>query len=245
MENMDEIETKTEETEAVAVESNPAYTQLILPGAILLAALIISGTLFYTRGGGTAQIGNPNTKPEKVEVKVSSSDHMLGDKDAKIEIVEFSDFQCPFCRSFWSDALVQIKREYVDTGKAVFVYKHYPLSFHPAAQPAAEASECAAEQGKFWEFHDKIFQEQEKLGQGTITFGDSEIKTWAAATGLDMGQFNQCFDGGKYAEKVSEDLSYGSQLGVSGTPTVFINGQKIVGAQPFANFKAIIDPLLK
>lgn len=84
----------------------------------------------------------------------------IGDRDAKVVIVEFSDFECPFCRRFFTDTLPQIKKNYVDTGKAVMYYRHLPLDFHPLAKPFAMASECANEQGKFWEFHDKIFQEQ-------------------------------------------------------------------------------------
>ncbi|MBI2062667.1 MAG: DsbA family protein [Candidatus Yanofskybacteria bacterium] len=245
----DSREAVAEITAADALKPNETklnYTQFILPGAILLAALIISGTLFYTRGGmGTAQIGDSGTKTERVDVKIGSGDHVLGNKDAKVTIVEFSDFQCPFCRSFWSGTLPQIKRDYVDTGKAKFVYKHYPLDFHSGARPAAEASECANDQGKFWEFHDKVFEEQAKLGQGTIQFGKPEIVKWAGVIELNMSQFNECFNSGKYAQHVSDDMAQGSKAGVGGTPTTFINGQKIVGAQPFANFQAVIEGLLK
>ncbi|MBI2063788.1 MAG: DsbA family protein [Candidatus Yanofskybacteria bacterium] len=237
--------------EAVDVQqpaSKPAYAQFILPGAILLAALIVSGTLLYTRGGnGAAQIGGSgaNQPAEKVDIKINSDDHVLGNKNAKITIVEFSDFQCPFCRSFWSGAFPEIKKNYIDTGKARFVYKHYPLDFHSGARPAAEASECANDQGKFWEFHDRVFEEQTKLGQGTIQFGNPEIVKWAGALGLNMDQFNECFNSGKYAQRVSDDMAQGTKAGVGGTPTSYVNGQKIVGAQPYTIFQAIIEGLLK
>lgn len=255
--NQEPIEQPVPEAEATLAvahsgggQAKPPYAHFLLPGAILLGALIVSGTLLYTRGsfgGGKAQIGGAGTaKQEKpVEVKLGPNEHMLGNANAKVTIVEFSDFQCPFCRRFWSDALPQIKKEYVDTGKAKFVYKHYPLSFHPGAKPAAEGSECANEQGKFWEFHDKVFSEQEKQGQGTIQFGKPELKKWAGQIGLNISQFNQCLDSGKYSKLVDDDFAYGSELGVSGTPTTFINGQRIVGAQPFTSFKAVIDSLFK
>ena len=233
--------------ESVRAEATvkPAYAQFILPGAILVASLIVSGTLLFTRGGGgeTAQIGGAGTKQpaEKVDVKVGAGDHVLGNSNAKVAIVEFSDFQCPFCRSFWSGALAQIKKEYIDTGKVKLVYKHFPLDFHPGARPAAEASECANDQGKFWEFHDKVFEEQAKLGQGTIQFGKPEIVKWAAATGLNMTQFNECFNSGKHVQRVSDDMAQGTEAGVSGTPNFFVNGQRIIGAQPFASFKAVLD----
>lgn len=234
------------------IAAKPFYTQFLLPGAILLAALIVSGTLLWTRGApsgigkdGSAQIGGAGDPSKPVDVKVRANDHILGNKDAKVTIVEFSDFQCPFCRSFWSNTLSQIKKDYIDTGKAQFVYKHFPLDFHPGAKPAAEGSECASDQGKFWEMHDKIYEEQAKLGQGTVQFTKQDVAKWAAAVGLNMNQFNQCVSSGKYSQLVGDDLAYGSSLGISGTPTFFINGQRVVGAQPFAAFQAVIDGLLK
>ena len=222
------------------------YTQFLIPGAILLAAIFISGTLLFTRSGGTAQIGDSVVKPkDKVEVKIGDRDHVLGNPDAKVLFVEFSDFQCPFCRSFWSGALPEIKKNYIDTGKVMFIYKHFPLDFHLGAIPAAEGSECAGEQGKFWEMHDKIYEEQTRQGQGTIQFGQEDVAGWAKGIGLKMDQFNQCISSGKYTSVVNDDAEYGASLGVSGTPTSFINGQRVVGAQPYATFKALIDSQLK
>jgi len=226
----------------------PAYLQLALPISILVAAALISGSIFYTRGGATqsggANIGN-NPPASKVDIKVGPDEHTLGDKNAKVTIVEYSDFQCPFCRRFWRETLPELKREYINTGKARFVYRHFPLDFHPAAMPSAKAVECANERGKFWEMHDKIFEEQDKLGQGTIQFTVADIKKWAAQIGLDRGSFDQCLDSDRYNQQVTSDLNSGSQAGVSGTPTVFINGQRVVGAQPYASFKAVIDSLGK
>ncbi|MEX1064105.1 MAG: DsbA family protein [Candidatus Paceibacterota bacterium] len=230
-------------------ENKPAYLQFVLPGSILIAALLISGTLIFTRNqggelaqigsGGNGQIGGP------VEINVNSDDHVLGDKDAEVTIVEFSDFQCPFCRALWSGAIEDIKRDYIATGKARLVYKHYPLEdIHPGARPAAEASECAAEQGKFWEYHDKIFEEQEKLGQGTVPFTSPDLKKWAAQIGLDSGAFNGCLDSAKYADKVTDHLNQGISAGVSGTPATYINGRLVPGAQSYQTFKAVIDSFL-
>lgn len=224
-------------------------TKLILPGSILIAALLVSGSVvFYSLstgglGANIKQAGGP-AAGEKVDVS-ADDDAFIGNEKAKVTVVEFSDFQCPFCRSFWSGAYQQIKKEYVDTGKIKFVYRDYPLSFHPASQVSAEASECAHEQGKFWEMHDKIFGEQAKQGAGTITYGASELKKWASQIGLNMNTFNQCLDTGKYKSEVEKDFADGSAYGVSGTPTLYVNGNPIVGAQPFSAFKAIIDEELK
>ncbi len=241
-------EPKLETAAKTAIEKSP-YLQLALPISIIIAALLISGSLFYAKTSpqnagqsGQAVIGD---QLAKVEMKINADDHILGSKNAKVTIIEYSDFQCPFCRRFWKESLPQLKKEYIDTGKAVFVYRHYPLDFHPGAFPAAKASECAAELGKFWELHDKIFQEQDKLGQGTVQFTAADIKNWAGQIGLEAGNFNRCLDSAKYDKRVSGDLESGAAAGVSGTPTVFISGQRIVGAQPYANFKAVIDSLLK
>lgn len=221
--------------------------KLFLPVSILLSAVLVSGTLLYVNrdkiGDGAetrAQIGQREAAGVGID-----DDAMLGDKNASVTIIEFSDFQCPFCRKFWEDTLPQIKKEYIDTGKARLIYRDFPLDFHAGAEPAAEAAECAEEQDKFWEFHDRVFAEQAKQGQGTIQFGVDDLKKWAKGINLNTTKFNQCLDSGKYKDEVAKDVAEGTAAGVSGTPTVFVNGQKIVGAQPFAAFKAVIDQALK
>lgn len=232
---------------SVSTVSALDINKLFLPVSILLSAILVSGTLLYVNrdkiGGGAetrAQIGQRGA----VEVGIDD-DAMLGDKNAPVTIIEFSDFQCPFCRKFWEGTLPQIKKEYVDTGKARFVYRDFPLDFHPGAEPAAEAAECAEEQDKFWEFHDRVFAEQAKQGQGTIQFGVDDLKKWAKGINLNTTKFDQCLDSGKYKDEVAKDVAEGTAAGVSGTPTIFVNGQKIVGAQSFAAFKAVIDQALK
>ena len=233
--------------------SNDKY-KLFLPISIIVAAIIISGAVLYgkttsPKTAGVPSVQNNNNAPVQPSGPVNVSvddDPMLGNPKAKVTIVEFSDFQCPFCRTFWSGAFQQIKTEYIDTGKVRFVYRDFPLSFHPAAQPAAEAAQCANDQGKFWEMHDKLFQEQEKKGTGTIQFSETDIQKWASQIpGLDVNKLNECISSNKYKSEVEKDLKDGSAYGVSGTPTLFINGRPIVGAQPFSAFKAEIDALLK
>ncbi len=232
------------------VADKPAYTYFIMPIAILIAAVVISGTLLYThqasRNGELAQINKDqpdDTKP--VDIAVTDNDHILGDKNAKVTIVEFSDLQCPFCRQFAEATLPSIKQQYIDTGKARLVYRHFPLDFHPASKPSAEALECAGEQGKFWQLHDKIFAEEAKKGQGTIEYGKPDIKRWALGLGMNAIQFNKCLDADKYAGRIEADTNYGASIGVSGTPAFFINGKRLIGAQPFATFKATIDAAMQ
>lgn len=218
---------------------------------LLIVASFLLGSLWtkvsYLEGGtgllgGAQTAGTQETAPaaqpgQKVDVEIG---HLptLGNKDAKVTMIEFSDFQCPFCRSFWRDTLPQIKKEYIDTGKVRFAYRHLPLDFHAGAVPAAEASECANEQGKFWEMHDKIFEEQDKQGTGTIQFTTDDVKKWAKGIGLNL---DSCLDSKKYSNNVTDDLKEAQRIGANGTPTFVINGQVAVGAQPFESFKAIID----
>jgi len=218
------------------------WSKFIMPGAIVLAGVMISAAVIYSNGGlgGSANIGGgAAVAPQAAS---ADDDAYLGDKDAPVVMIEFSDYQCPFCRSFWRDTLPLIKSEYINKGKIKFVYRDFPLdSIHPGAKQAAEASECAREQDKFWEMHDKIFSEQDKQGGGTAQFGASDLKKWANDLGLNTSKFNSCLDSGKYAEEVAKDLSNGQAAGITGTPGFFINGKLVVGAQPFSAFKSIID----
>jgi protein-disulfide isomerase len=165
-----------------------------------------------------------------------------------VTVIEFSDFQCPFCSRFWNQTLPQIKQEYQD--KVRFVYRDFPLtSIHEWAEKAAEAAECADDQDKFWEYHDLIFANQNALSEQLQTEGLSAVLTtfrsYASDLGLDTAPFNDCLDSGKYTSEVQKDLQDGQSYGVTGTPAFFINGQLVSGAQPFANFKTVIDTALE
>ncbi|MBU0461298.1 MAG: DsbA family protein [Nanoarchaeota archaeon] len=170
---------------------------------------------------------------ERVEVSIDD-DAVLGDESAPVTIVEFSDYQCPLCGSFAISTFKQIKQEYIDTGKVKFVFRDYPLPYHSFAQKAAEASECAHEQGKFWEYNEKLFANQNSLANDKFT-------TFAAELGLDVMQFTDCLNSGKYYEETQNDFADGTALRIQGTPTFFINGIPVSGAMPFNSFKKIID----
>lgn len=158
-----------------------------------------------------------------------------GPANAPIEVIEFSDFQCPFCQRA-NPTVEQVLSTYGD--RIRFVYRHYPLPSHPNARPAAEASQCAAEQGKFWPYHDKLFANPSKLG-------DADLKQQAAELGMDAAKFNACVDSHKYAAQIAADMKDGEAAGVNGTPAFFINGRLISGAQPFSEFKRVIDEELE
>lgn len=170
-----------------------------------------------------------------VNIVVTDSDHIRGLKDAKVTIVEWSDFQCPFCSRF-HPSLQQALREYPNDVR--WVYRHFPLeSIHPNARPAAEASECAAEQGKFWEYGDKLFERQTELGPDLYAKLAKEL-------GLDTAKFGACVKDRKYQQRVRDDEQAGLTVGVQGTPGSFVNGVELPGAVPYVQVKAAIDAAL-
>ena len=179
---------------------------------------------------------NSGNQPVNIVSDVSADDDsVLGDSKAPVTIIEFSDYQCPFCERFYTATLPQIKTEYINTGKVKLVYRDFPLSsIHPQAEKAAEAAECAGEQNKYWEMHNKLFENQGALDTDSL-------KKYAQQIGLDSGKFNDCLDSGKMASEIAKDTADGTSYGVQGTPAFFINGQEISGAQPFESFKQIID----
>jgi len=174
-------------------------------------------------------------EPLRLEV-ASEGFPSMGPADAPVTIVEFSDFQCPYC-SRVLPTLEKVNEEYGD--KVRIVFRQFPLlNIHPQAQKAAEASLCAFDQEKFWEMHDAMFADQKGLSV-------DQLKAKAVTLGLDAGVFDECLDSNNYADQVEEDLRAGSRMGVTGTPAVFINGQFLSGAQPFEAFAAIIDKELE
>ena len=157
----------------------------------------------------------------------------IGPKDAPIVIVEFSDFQCPYCKQFFDETYKQLLAAYPE--KIRFVFRQLPLtSIHPEAFPAAEASMCANEQNSFWEYHDKVFENQDKLGRELYLQIASDLN-------LDMPAFEDCIITGKFKAFVQQDSDYAVNLGIQSTPTFFINGLALVGAQPIETFKQVID----
>jgi protein-disulfide isomerase len=165
-------------------------------------------------------------------VNVAADDPVLGAASAPVTLVEFSDFQCPFCARVMP-TLKKVKEAYGD--RVRIVWKDFPLtSIHPQAFKAAEAAQCAREQGKFWELHDVLFANQQALEP-------AQLKQHAASVGVDVAKFNACFDASKYGERVQQQMSMGAQLGVGSTPSIFINGRLVAGAQPYEVFAGIID----
>jgi protein-disulfide isomerase len=165
-------------------------------------------------------------------IEVTADDPSIGSSSAPVTLVEFSDFQCPFCQRV-APTLKQVKEKYGD--KVRIVWKDFPLTqIHPQAFKAGEAAHCAADQGKFWEYHDRLFANQQSLQP-------NDLKKHAADLGLDAGAFGTCLDSSKYGERVRDGVAEGSRLGVNSTPTIYINGRVLSGAQPYETFVTVID----
>lgn len=243
-----------EQTTEPTIEKSATSPQLSVPAAIVVAGLIIAGAILISNGSGipgsqtqragtglptqppgSPQLGNGNAPTVDVS---GDDDPSKGDVNAPVVMIEFSDFQCPFCKRFYDETLSQVEEKYIKTGKVRLVFRDFPLAFHENAAKAAEAAECADEQGKFWEIHDTIFE-----NQAAITVPD--LKRYAGTLGLNTSQFDSCLDSGKYAEEVKKDFDEGTAAGVSGTPSFFINGKLLVGAQPFSAFEQIIEAELQ
>ena len=228
---------------------NSQKNMYFIVGSIIVAALIIAGAVIYTNGsssdtykGGNRVATTNNTgsggdqeNTVKVDLTIRNGEYIRGNPNAKVTIIEFSDYECPFCQRFHTT----VKQALIDYPDDVnWVYRHFPLdSIHPNARPAAEASECAGEQGKFWEFSDAMFEDQGSLGSNFYV-------QVATNNGLNMNQFNECVSSRKYQDKVESDLQEGLATGVNGTPGSFVNGRSIAGAVPYANLKAAIDDAL-
>lgn len=249
-------------------------TQLLLTVLLVVAAFFI-GSLWtkvqYLEKGGTLVKGSTNadaqgtgqqaatlqqappedTSPKKVSV---DDDPVLGDKNAKVTLIDFTDYECPFCKRYYDDTFSQIKKDYIDTGKIKYVVRDLPLSFHQNAHKEAQAAECAREQGgdpAYFKYHDEIFKRTTSNGTGLAL---DKLSVIASDVGLNGDTLQTCLDEDKYKAEVDKDLADASAVGASGTPTFFIGkstsdgvitGTKIVGAQPVSVFQAELDKQLK
>ncbi|MGL5831579.1 MAG: DsbA family protein [Candidatus Altimarinota bacterium] len=173
----------------------------------------------------------------------SGSNKVMGNQNSTVTFLEYSDFECPYCKKYYSESFAKIKANYVDTGKIKYEFKHFPLNIHPKAPEASEASECAADQNKFWEMHDLLFSNQSTWGRSSTHL--EIFKNYAKELNLDTQKFNECLDSHIKAATVQAEYQEGLSKNLSGTPTIFINGQKIVGSQPYSVFENAIENALK
>ncbi len=239
--------------DSITLSKNTFY-KLIITGIVgLMASAFFIGYTIHSEMHPLTSANFPSTVPAQTppstpvtvtNISIGNAP-LLGSSVANVTVVEFSDFQCPFCASFFSNTLSELKKEYIDTGKVKFYYKHYPLDFHQNAKVASVASECAKEQGKFWEYHNTLLGNQTAwetlVGNNTV----KKFEGYAVDLGLDPNKFETCLDSLKYERIVDSDLEQGTMLGVTGTPAFFVGKEGkytlIEGAQPFESFRQAIN----
>lgn len=234
-------------------QSQAARSQTFLASSIIVAALIVGGALVYTRGapaggGGTlAEAGNassPITPESGKNIPTADDDVVLGEPSAPVTFIEWGDYQCPFCGRMFQDVEPRLRDEYIKVGKVKMVYRDFAF-LGPESQTAALASQCAAEQGKFWLYHDELFKTEIADGQensGNLT--PDLMKSLAEKLTLDRPKFDACLDSKKYQDEIKKDYEDGIAAGVNGTPGNFVNGKSYPGALPYATVKKIIDEAL-
>lgn len=199
-------------------------------GAFIVGAILLVGAIVYfseNRTVDSARYANVNIGESPV----------LGSQDAPVTIVEFADYQCPYCEQFWSENYFQLKKDYIETGKAKLVFMNFPIPQHANALPAANAAECVRSMGgdeAYWKMHDLIFANQDELSQ-------DNLKKWADSLGFDI---TKCLEQEKFSNVISAEMKVGMDAGVQGTPTFFINGKELAGAQPYSSIKEEIDSQL-
>ena len=241
---------ENESTHTAAVQQAGVVPQnpYIVPLSILIAGALIAGAVVYSNRasnseGAGAVLANAGDGGTKADVApMPDDDPVLGNPDAPVTVIEFSDFQCPFCGRFHKVIEKQLIDKYVKTGKVKFVYRDFAF-LGEESQWAAEAAECADEQGKFWDYHDYLFEHQNGENQGA--FEKENLIKFASILGLDMTKFKECVDSGKFTQEVRKDMEDGQQSGVRGTPATFIGGKMISGAQDISVFQSAIEEAMK
>ena len=233
------IQPPSEETLTFTFKASHFYSVLVV---LAFAVGVLVGYVAWGRDLGTKTVVTPPSdgavaeapqEPQYQRYDISTDGYpSLGPEDAPIVVVEFSDYQCPFCRRFHDETYQALLDAY--PGQIRFVYRNLPLtSIHPSAMPAAVASLCANDQNAYWDFHEKLFSSE--------TLDEATYIRYAADLGLNVDTFTECLSSGKHDEFIKQDMDFAINLGVQSTPTFFVNGLAIVGAQPLANFQQIID----
>ena len=222
--------------------------QWILPGSILLAAIIIAGSILFANSGGSAgpkpEPAGGDKQPVVAGLSIEDGEAILGDAKAPVTLVEYGDYQCPFCARFFSQTEPFLRENYIKTGKVKMVFRNFQF-LGPESLVAAEAAECAKDQKKFWEYHDALYAAE--LQDGVEHNGNLNRDLFlsiARSLNLDVPSFVSCYDGKKHAEKILEDREKAQAVGVNSTPISFVDGTKITGAVPNEQFGQAIEAAL-
>jgi protein-disulfide isomerase len=211
----------------------------------LLAATFAALALGAASVSGAAPAAEDAAPPPTVRLKLDDKEYSLGRADAPLTMVEFTDYQCPYCRAFQAQTFAELKKNYIDTGKLRFIVRDLPLEFHSSARPAAEAAHCAAEQGKFWEMHHALLTGSDPLPGGGI---DKR----ATAVGLDLTRLHACMSAARYESAIAHNSASADSIGIHGTPAFVIGrathgvleGALAQGAFPYAEFDGALQEML-
>jgi protein-disulfide isomerase len=241
----------------------PFLVMIVVVGAFILGNLYGKVTVYEKGGvagantgstatGNTAPVADPNqpaAPPPVTELTGDQWDEMLakaeyskGADGAAVTVVEFTDYQCPFCGRYYTDTYSQLMKDYVDTGKVRYITMDLPLSFHPNAKPGALAARCAGDQDKYWEMHDILFEKQAEWSEGSDA--KDKLVGYAGDIGLNVSTFTSCYDDGTHNAAIDAAVAYAQSVGANGTPTFYIEGKQLVGAQPYSAFQTALDEAL-
>jgi protein-disulfide isomerase len=208
---------------------------MFIPIAFILGlggGYLLWGNTKPSAAANTAPSGAADTNPARRVVVSTDDDPSIGPENAKVTIIEFSDYQCPYCQVWYKQVYQQLLADYPN--KIRFVYRDLPLPMHPEAIPAATAAECAGVQGDYWKYHDALFNQQYGLSRDAYLHYASDL-------GLDVTAFTSCIDSQKFQSEIQADAADAARVGLTGTPSFVINGRILIGALPLSEFKAVID----
>ncbi len=244
-----------ERREAQEASGEKQTSSFMLPASILVAGVLIAGSVIYSTGrktpaqnpapGNTQQAATAPAANLADALKIGNRDVILGDPKAPVALIEYGDYQCPFCGRMFTQVEPQLREEYIKTGKVKMVYRNFQFLGQESTNAGA-AAECSKDQGKFWAFHDELYKAEIADGQennGNLT--KSLFVKLAGDAGLDVNAFTSCYDSGKYTAQVEKDRNDAGAIGVNSTPTTYVNGQMVQGAQPYSAFKSVIDIALQ
>jgi protein-disulfide isomerase len=218
------------------------YVVAIIVGAWFIAmGIVMAGYLVAEKmvppSGGVATQNQPTTS-KPAPLSLPSDIPFLGNKDAQVTVVEFADYQCPFCGQFQKEIYPQLKKEYIDTGKIKYVYQNFPF-LGQESQDAAEAAQCAGVQGKFWEYHDALFAHQNGENEGAFSL--EKLATLGTTVGVNANDLLSCVKARTFAATIDKEMQGGVAAGVDSTPSIFINGYLLTGVRDYAEYKKFID----
>jgi protein-disulfide isomerase len=246
-----EYETQHEATRSVVHERSSSSEYFFIPVSIILSGLMIAGAIVYagSRSLGAADsagTGNSAGAAAAGDIipKLSKDDVILGDAKAPVTMFLYEDYQCPFCHHFFSDTEAKVRDAYVNSGKVKMVFRNFQF-LGPESTLAGQAVECAKDQNKFWAYHDELIKQETADGKennGNIT--RDMLVSVASTVKLNTGDFSSCLDNKKYATLVEQEKTDAAKYGVNSTPTIFVNSQKIVGAQPYEQIQQAIEAAL-